>query len=144
VGSDDHRHLAGEADAVLDESLFSSVRSGGFERGQCRDSGAQHIHRVAGLRCLDDVVNRSGQFARLFEAGVESRQFGRLRQITVNQQIGHFLESRACGEVVDRIAAITEFSPGSVDETDARTVEIHSDKAAIDLDVFRHCLVLSG
>jgi hypothetical protein len=59
----------------------------------------------------------------------------------VHQQVARFLERRALGEVVDRIAAIQQLARAAVDVADLRAVEVDALEAAMDfgfLDVVAH------
>ena len=132
----DHRHLRGEADALVARCLHGIVVGVGLEAGERRDGGAQHVHRVRLLHRLDEREDLPGQPAGRLQLGVEGGKLGCCRQFTIEQQVGRLLEARLLGKVVDRIAAVAQLPGLAVDEGGAGALEIDALQATVDFDLF--------
>jgi len=135
VRSDDHRHLRREPETLAQRGRGRVVGHLGVEGRERRDRGAQHVHRMGTCERADDVVRGGRQRARGLQLRVERFELGACRQLAVEEQVAGFLERRALGQVVDRIAAIEEFTGAAVDEADARAVEIHALQTAMHFDL---------
>src|SRR5690606_1351780 len=85
-----------------------------------------------------DVEDCRRKKSGLLQSLVKNGKLCRRRQLPMDQQIGHFLEGRMGGEVVNGVAAITQFTLRAVDEGDAGALEIDALQAAVDLDAFVH------
>ena len=125
VRGDDHRHLRGEPHALAQRGRGRFVRDLRVEGGERRHRRAQHVHRVRALDRADDFIGRFRQRARRFQLGFECLELAARGQLAPENQIAGFLEGRALGEIVDRIAAVEQLACAPVDEADARAVEVH-------------------
>jgi hypothetical protein len=135
----DHRHLRGEADALLAHGFRGVVEGVGLEGGEGGEGGygrAQHVHRVAVLHRLDDRQDLARQAARRLQLGIEFGELLCRGEFAVKQEIGRLLEARMLGEVMDRIAAISQLARLAVDEAGAGAFEINALQATVDFDLF--------
>ena len=135
VCGDDHRHLRGQAHAFAHRRCRGKIVNLGVESSQRGHGRAQHVHRMRIANGANDVDHSRGQRARSPEAGLESIELCPRRQLAMEQQVARFLERRAGGEIVDRIAAVEKLAGAPVDEAHARAVEIHALQSAMNLDL---------
>ena len=125
-------------------AVLSGLAAVGFERGQRRDGGAQHVHRVSRLRGADDREHLFGQGAGGLEIGVETGKLDLGRQLAMDQEIGDLLEAGMLREVVDRVAAIGKLPLAAVDMGGPGAFEIDALEATVDLDVIGHSGLLTA
>src|SRR5262249_7924243 len=97
---------------------------------------AQHVHGMSMLDGADDFVDALGQRARSLEFVRECVELGASRQLALQQQVAGFLERRALGEIVDRVAPVAQLAGATIDVADARAVEIDAFQAALNIDFF--------
>src|SRR5216684_1148152 len=82
----------------------------------------------------DDVGNRRRQFAGSLEIRVESRKLPLVWQFAVKQKPGRLLKARMFGEIVDRVAAVTQFPGLAINEGAGGPIKVNAFKTALNLD----------
>ena len=88
----------------------------GQQAAERRHAGAHHVHRVGGGgQLLEHRLDRRRQAAQRRELGLVGRQFGRVGQLAVHQQVGDLLELAGVGEVEDVVAAVVQVVAGAAD-----------------------------
>ncbi|MNQ91019.1 hypothetical protein D3C85_1063830 [compost metagenome] len=88
-------------------------------RGQAAQNGSggtHDVHRVGGRRqLLQGGLDAGRQAAQGLQLGLVTSQFGDVRQLAVDQQVGDFLEFAAVGEVENVIATVVQVVTGAAD-----------------------------
>jgi hypothetical protein len=119
VGSD-HRELRQEADGreldllriVHTERVLVEGRQSGHRTGE-------HRHRVGIVRqCAEEAAQVFVEEGVTADALVEVCEFGRSRQLAMDEEPGHLEEGGVLGDLLDRVAAIAQDAGIAVDVGD--------------------------
>ena len=86
-----------------------------------RDAGAQHVHGVrGGGQQFQRLLHHRGQAAQRAQARLVGRQFRRVGQLAVDQQMRHFLKFAVRGQIGDVVAAIMQIVAAVADGAERR------------------------
>jgi len=88
----------------------------GQRAAEHRNTRAHHVHRVARRgQALQCVEHRRRQSAHALELQLVAAELGGVRQLAVDEQIGHFLEFAVLGEVEDVVAPVVQVVAAAAD-----------------------------
>ncbi|MCY1438434.1 hypothetical protein D9M71_546360 [compost metagenome] len=87
-----------------------------FQVTQERATGAHHVHRVSvGRNALEHFLQRLRQVAQGAQLAHVVGQLGLGRQVSVQQQVGHFFKLRLGGQLTDVKTAVGQAGAGLAD-----------------------------
>ena len=93
----------------------------GVADGGQGDRGAERVQGVAlAGQGMEQRRHLGGQAARLREDGGEGAARGGLGELALPEELGHFLERDATGEVADLVAPVVQAPRGAVHRADRR------------------------
>jgi len=120
AGRGDGRHLGDQADrGELAVGRVIDVEVVVVEGRERSDRGGQHGHRVrVVVEALEEVLQRLVHHRVMRDLVLEGRVLVLLRQLAVEQQVGHFQEGRLLGQLLDRVAAVEQHALVTVDVGD--------------------------
>jgi hypothetical protein len=87
-----------------------------LEGAEHRAAGAHHVHGMRALgQLLESHAKRGGKRPEGLQLCLVLPQFVAIRELLVDQQVGHFLELGLVGEVEDVVAAVVQVVAGAPD-----------------------------